>query len=243
MRSKTLALLLVAVIASGIVLAVSAQSQITAADIANAILPGGFINPKAIIPGAITTEHIADNTIDDVDIVDNGIDSTSLAPDSVTDSELANGAVDTNAIQNNAVTAIKLSPNAIANVTNNTAASISGIGTTPVEIATDTISLSRDAYLIITFTGNVTDQSPANRVFINCSISNRTQTPFTYYTCKPSAVTIGDNAVNNVTMSVQFLNQTLKTPAGDHYIRVQAWTNTGTATVKDIMLTVIALPA
>jgi len=60
MRSKTLALLLVAVIASGIVLAVSAQSQITAADIAKAILPGGIINPKAIAPGAITPDHLAD---------------------------------------------------------------------------------------------------------------------------------------------------------------------------------------
>ena len=60
MRSKTLALLLVAVIASGIVLAVSAQSQITASDIAKAILPGGFVNPKAIMPGAIDMEHLSD---------------------------------------------------------------------------------------------------------------------------------------------------------------------------------------
>jgi len=63
MRSKTLALLLVAVIASGIVFAVSAQSQITAADIAKAILPGGIINPKAIMPGAITEEHIGPDAV------------------------------------------------------------------------------------------------------------------------------------------------------------------------------------
>jgi len=246
-RKAVAALMVVAAVAGCITAAAVAAApslSLKASDIAKAILPGGFINPKAILPGAITTEHIADNTIDDVDIVNDGIDDTSLAPNSVKASELADDAVDTGAIQDNAVTATKLSPNAIANVTNNTAASISNIETTAVEIVNDTISLDRDAYLIITFTGNVTDQSTTTtKVLIDCAISNRTQTPFTYYTCKPGTVTIGDNAVNNVTMSVQFLNQTLKTPAGDHYIRVRAWTNIGTATVKDIMLTVIALPA
>ena len=93
MRSKTLALLLVAVIASGIVFAVSAQSQITAADIAKAILPGGFINPKAIMPGAITTEHLADSAVTSAKIADGTIATGDIADDAVTSAKIADNTV------------------------------------------------------------------------------------------------------------------------------------------------------
>ena len=113
MRSKTLALLLVAVIASGIVFAVSAQSQITAADIAKAILPGGFINPKSIVPGAITSEHIADDTITKYDIGPNAVEASELADDAVDTGAIQNDAVTSAKIKDYTITASNIGPNAI----------------------------------------------------------------------------------------------------------------------------------
>jgi len=254
MRSKTLALLLVAVIASGIVFAVSAQSQITAADIAKAILPGGFINPKAILPGAITSSHIANGEVKTPDIDDNAVTTYKILNETIRGEDIGEGQVNTTDIlnetilgadiRNGEVNASDLSANAIPSVINNTAADDITIDTTPKEIVNDSISLPRDAKLIITYTGNVTGQTTTTTfVKINCSISNTTEAVREWYECKPGIITFADNAVNNVTVSVQFLNQTATTPAGDHYIRVMAWTTDGSAKINDNMLTVIALPA
>jgi len=129
MRSKTLALLLVAVIASGIVFAVSAQSQITANDIAKAILPGGFVNPKAIAPGAITSLHIKDNDITTDDIMDGTIATGDIADgaitggsggviqdNSITADDIGSDAVGTDEIEDGAVNLVDLNPNAVPNI-------------------------------------------------------------------------------------------------------------------------------
>jgi len=141
MRSKTLALLLVAVIASGIVFAVSAQSQITAADIAKAILPGGFINPKGIMPGAITHEHLASDAVRSDRIPNGGISESS---------DFASGVVTAEAIDVGAVGESEIAPYAIPRINYTKIGNTSFTGTSNP----DAINTSGTDYVLTTTQDN-----------------------------------------------------------------------------------------
>ena len=65
-RKAVAALMIVAAVAGCITAAAVAAApslSLKASDIAKAILPGGFINPKAILPGAITSTHLSEDAV------------------------------------------------------------------------------------------------------------------------------------------------------------------------------------
>ena len=125
-RKAVAALMIVAAVAGCITAAAVAAApslSLKASDIAKAILPGGFINPKAIMPGAITTEHladsavtsakIADGTIATADIANNAVTADKIAEGAVNTTDIADGTIATADIANNAVTADKIAEGAV----------------------------------------------------------------------------------------------------------------------------------
>ena len=252
MRSKTLALLLAAVIASGIVFAVSAQSQITAADIAKAILPGGIINPKAILPGSITGAHLANDidisttgsisadtgisttgtlTASNVDIDGGSIDGTTIGANSAaagtfTDLEATNSITLNNLIAEDDTAAGMILHSFVINTTSYTVPN--SYPTWATVSASVTTSAARNLLILLS-----TNQTGGSGDYVRAKIDISGATP--------SSIEL-----NLTDYSMAYTNQTTfvfatQTGAGTSNVNVYLKSGAGSAVVEGTRLAVIAL--
>jgi len=192
----------------------------TAAAIANT--SEGFINPKAIMPGAITTEHLAD--------------------DAVTGRKIASNAVTTTKIDNRAVSDLDLNKNAIHSEVNYTNTEVTVTGTTETEIINKTIELRRDSRLIVMYTINDSWAESGNISILNCTVYNETAAVTSAY---PDNIFLSRQ---NQSTTITFYSDVVD-PKSAYYgeifnvsIRLKS-NSTGTVGVKEQALTLIALPA
>ncbi|MDF2958059.1 MAG: hypothetical protein OD814_001681 [Candidatus Alkanophagales archaeon MCA70_species_1] len=181
----------------------------------------GFINPKAIMPGAITTEHLADGA--------------------VTGRKIASDAVTTTKIRNRAVNDVDLNENAIPCEVNYTNTEVTVTGTTETEIINKKIKLRRDSRLIIIYTINDSWAEPGNAPILNCTVFN--ETGAFAASAYPDDVLL---SVQNLSTTITFYTDVVDAVyPGDWFnvsIRLKS-NSTGTVGIKEQALTVIALPA
>ena len=285
-RKKTIvALMIVAAVVGCITAAaVAAAPSLKASDIAKAILPGGIINPKAIVPGSITTEHLADgavnsakiapNTItaDDIDtgavtsdeianytitesdigpnainstmIIDYTISQSDIGPNAINSTMIIDGQVQESDIAANAVNDTQLKAGAIPIAINHSTATVSVTGTSENEIFNVSLTLNRNASLVIQYTGNDSWVEAKNKSIVNCSIFNKTGAFIA--AAYPNNVPFSDPWWVNITRSVTFVTDviTVNNPPLWLNISIRMKSNaSGTVGVNGQALVVMALPA
>jgi len=191
----------------------------------------GFINPKAIMPGAITTEHLADDAVTNDKLAANAVSQGKIQSGEVTYGKLASGAV----------TDIKLDSGAIPCEVNYTDTVVTVTGTTETEIINKTIKLRRDSRLILIYTVNDSWAESGNASILNCTVFN--ETGAFAASAYPDDIFL---AVQNLSTTITFYTDIIDAVyPGDWFnvsIRLKS-NSSGTVGIKEQALTVIALPA
>ncbi len=223
-RQKIMAsVVIAAIVIASIIVAVAKNSE-----------GEGFINPKAIMPGAITTEHLADDSVT----------NDKLAAKAVSQGKIKSGAVTYGKLDGGAVTDIKLASGAIPCEVNYTDTEVTVTGTAETEIFNKSVELKRSYRLILFYTINDSWAESGNASILNCTVFNKTGA-FAASAYPDNLILYGQNFSTTITFYTDVVadSATYFKPEWLNVSITLRSNSTGTVGIKEQALTVIALPA